>query len=501
MSRFFAVAVLLLMLSCEKERTVLPDSDISFEFPEYARYFELEMPLHDPAFGVTVPERCSSWLRAEASSDGSGDATIRFQMKENLTDSGREAIVMVGDSISVSIHQTGAGMKGALRKGLTALYNALDGEHWSENYGWESGMSVMEWYGVEPSSSVVADLFGEKETVYYGTSDEWRLNLDDNRLRGIVPDGFWEACHHFSEISMRGAELEGTVLSDRLWHDGLRRVCFRDTGIEGKLTDAIANAPGLETVDFQSCKLSGSLPENLGSLSGLTELKLGANFGLSGTLHDSFYDLSSLEWFSIGCTRIGGVLSREIGRLKNLRYFCISFCEFEGRIPEELGMIPGIGVLCEGNYFTELPEFIRYRGFQNEWIVTGGITPDWVPFFQRDRKDGRPEDLYSMGQYGIVYNYDYCHLLPLPLWARIRYGLLRWDMFHSYEDLISPEYPSADDLQYPADEYYYDGEHWRHPALEYPAGEYYFDGSEWLHDASCPWDKEYEPAKEDTGTW
>ena len=76
------------------------------------------------------------------------------------------------------------------------------------------------------------------------------------------------------------------------------------------------------------------------------------------------------------------------------------------------------------------------------------------------------------------------------MWARIKYGIFCWNMCRDGE-FKNPEFPDADDLQYPATEYYYDGSSWRHPKLEYPAREYWFNGSSWVHDAACPWDREY----------
>ena len=204
-------------------------------------------------------------------------------------------------------------------------------------------------------------------------------------------------------------------------------------------------------------------------------------------------------------------MSSDIARLVNLESFDISGCEFKGTIPEEFGNLNKLAVYeFNGNYFSSIPQFVRYRGYNSrpykQWIGSAGF-PLGVPFYQRQVSDGRPEnyivivkDAFEMSDImvngqplmrpGYYVDYEKCRMAPLPVWANVKYGIFSWISYHDGAAKF-PEYPYADDLQYSADDYYYDGREWRHPNLEYPAREYFYDGRQWVHDSSCPWDKEY----------
>lgn len=515
----------------------------SFSFLEYERYFEVGMENADKSVAVMVPPECASWLQATVSTvnlNGKDKTTVCFLLSENPGNEARSAMVTVSREgghreLYVNVSQIGSQMDGSFKKGLLAFYEALNGAQWNCNDNWGSDAPLFEWYGIKSCSVSTKALFGDDGFAYFGTDDRWILDLSANNMRGTVPEEFWKVCHCFSSIRISGEYLPTSTFPDYVWNENLSALDLSMSFMKVSLSSAIARAVNLESLLLQACTIEGGLPSELSTLSHLWELncrecsltgELPKNIGnlqsleicyfdhnmdLGGVLPSSFYNLANLRSFDIGSTQIGGKLSPDIARLSRLEDFNISGCEFEGTIPEEFGQLEKIvSYDFQGNYFTAIPQFVRYIGFNSkefrQWVGSAGF-PLGVPYYQRDRKAGRPKDYIvvvpDVSQWpeilvdgqplkrpGYYVDYDKCNLFKMPKWANIKYGISNWNTYRDGEAKF-PEYPYADDLQYPADEYYYDGKDWRHPKLEHPAREYWFNGTDWVHDPSCPWDREY----------
>lgn len=531
-------------VSLIKEEFKFADGTVekTFSFREYERYFEVGMSRADKSVEVSVPKD-APWLQACVSNvnvDGVDQTTLCFLLAENIGSNARHTTVTVSKEgihreMKIDVSQIGSEMEGSLKRGLTAFYNSLNGANWNHNENWCSDKQMFDWYGITASMVASRALFGGDGFVYFGTDDKWILDLEANNMRGEIPMEFWQACPCFEFITIAGEYLPTSSLSDLVWHEGLVKLDLTMTFMKTPLTPAIANAKNLQTLNLQCCSIPGTIPEEITGLSHLREvnlrecgltgtlpfslgnlqeleiLLLDHNMNLGGTLPSGFYQLHSLRSFDIGSTQIGGSLSPDIKHLDNLEDFYISGCEFEGTIPEEFGQLENLTAYdFQGNYFTRIPQFVRYIGFNSkeykQWVGSAGF-PLGVPYYQRNKKDGRPEnyivtvpnafvipdiivDGKPLPRAGYYVDYDKCYLMPLPEWAHIKYGIYTWNMCRDGE-FKEPVYPYADDLQYPANEYYFDGKDWRHRNLEYPAREYYYNGSSWVHDASCPWDKEH----------
>lgn len=85
-----------------------------------------------------------------------------------------------------------------------------------------------------------------------------------------------------------------------------------------------------------SSNVVGELPEELWSLTYLTNLNLGQNY-LTGTLPPSIGTLTRLQYLSIGINALSGELPKELGLLLDLRSLAIGTSNFSGSLPPELG--------------------------------------------------------------------------------------------------------------------------------------------------------------------
>lgn len=233
---------------------------------------------------------------------------------------------------------------------------------------------------------------------------------------------------------------------------------------------------GLWCVDFYNAgieNVEGTIPESFWHRD-IKRINFQGCSALSGKMPERFYEMLGLEYLNLSYTGIGGVLSPEIGRLKKLYLLNLDYCEFEGVIPEEIGTLDLDWCSMRGNYFESFPEFFRYRPtYHRAWDCGRGTD---YPCIQRDKKSGA------------------LYFLPMPYWMAVKFNKELTARVSGYDKVFwllagtdYKKYPAALDLQYPADEYYYDGRDWRHPKYEHPARDYWFDGAGWTYEPGNPW--------------
>ncbi|XP_062158089.1 probable LRR receptor-like serine/threonine-protein kinase At1g56140 [Alnus glutinosa] len=127
----------------------------------------------------------------------------------------------------------------------------------------------------------------------------------------------------------------------------------------------------------------GVIPEELWTLTFLTNLNLGQNY-LTGNLSASIRNLTRMQYLSIGINALSGELPKELGELTNLISLSFSSNNFSGSLPSELGNL----VNLEQIYFDssgvsgEIPStFAKLRNLQTVWAsdteLTGRI-PDFI---------------------------------------------------------------------------------------------------------------------------
>lgn len=86
---------------------------------------------------------------------------------------------------------------------------------------------------------------------------------------------------------------------------------------------------------LQANNLVGSIPSNVGILTGLEHFDVGVN-DLIGTLPDVTGQLTNLKRFDVAVNDLTGTLPDSIGKWTNLVTFAISANEFTGVIPESI---------------------------------------------------------------------------------------------------------------------------------------------------------------------
>ena len=140
------------------------------------------------------------------------------------------------------------------RAALVALYNATDGDNWTNNTNWLSDKPLGEWHGISTNAQGRVD----------------SLVLFGNQLSGAIPP-----------------ELGNLT--------NLKVLGLHDNQLSGTIPPEIGNLSQLEVLFLASNRLSGAIPSQIGDLSNLLALFLHDN-QLSGPIPVSFGRLDELEY-------------------------------------------------------------------------------------------------------------------------------------------------------------------------------------------------------------
>ena len=159
-----------------------------------------------------------------------------------------------------SVHNLGLPRCGQM-SALVALYNATDGDNWTNNMNWLSAKPISEWHGVttyQDYEVVILELDDDNQGV--ATDRNYKvvgLELDDNNLRGQIPP-----------------ELDGLASLERLHLFGNR--------LSGDIPTELGNLPNLESLSLGGNRLSGCLPDGLSYVPRIDISALGVPFCGSG---------------------------------------------------------------------------------------------------------------------------------------------------------------------------------------------------------------------------
>lgn len=513
--------------------------DKDYHFMEYERYFRLSLNDRYEYVNVSVPAEIQGWLQVtKVGSEGKNEYS--FHLTENPGNTEREGKVVfsvqeqkvhgASAEVSVTIRQLGSKMKGSMAQGLTALYNATQERGWKNSTNWGSDKPVIEWYGLTPARSFCGE---DGRIVYYGDDELWDLVLFGNRVKGTIPDDFWNICYAFRKLDFSAnynndvpstdftceRYLVGNTIPETIWNPNLQYIDFRDCGISVRMTSAVQNATNLQWINFRGCdfggnalpseitslkhlkvldlgnsNVSGTIPSNIGDLTELIELSYYMDEKIEGPIPDSFYTLKNLKKAGFSYTKVSGTISPKIGNLTSLEQFDVCATQMEGRIPEEFGLCKNLwNVYFSLSHFTNVPELFRYwpcyNGGWDGWAEHSSVGAEQFSsgYFWNWRED---KSFSPANNTQAMQHYVW---LSVPKWEKERYALISWtkrELFAVDNPEYNPVYPYAKDLQYPANEYYYDAnlKVWTHPAYNGKAAKHYHvvNGA-WTYDENFDW--------------
>ena len=210
------------------------------------------------------------------------------------------------------------------RAALVALYNATDGDNWTDKENWLSDEPLGEWRGVT-------------------TDDEGRvieLRLWENNMIGEIPTELGDLSE-LTTLGLQVNQLTGEIPPELGNLSNLRELYLWENELSGEIPSELGNLSSLTVLDLPGNELSGEIPAELGSLSNLTVLFLSRN-QLRGEIPSELGNLSSLVELELYGNQLTGEIPSELGDLSNLTILSLSRNQLRGEIPTELSNLSSL---------------------------------------------------------------------------------------------------------------------------------------------------------------
>ena len=174
-----------------------------------------------------------------------------------------------------------------------------------------------------------------------------------------------------------GEEIAPGGISDRV--GGIE---LYGRGLAGTLPPQLGELTGLEELSTQFNSLSGEIPSELGNLVDLEVLSLSEN-QLSGEIPTELGNLVKLSRLSLERNQLSGEIPPELGGMTNLRELSVSENQLSGSIPPELGSLVNLERLdmfdnsLSGEIPAELGNLIKLAHLSlRETQLSGSIPPE-----------------------------------------------------------------------------------------------------------------------------
>ena len=151
--------------------------------------------------------------------------------------------------------------------------------------------------------------------------------------------------------------------------------------LTGSIPVGVILLSDLTELNLSRNQLSGSIPTVLGDLSNLTRLELGGN-QLTGSIPTHLAALTNLEEIHLYSNQLSGAIPSELGRLSNLTTLHLTDNELTGVIPSELGQLSNLTSLwLESNQLSgAIPAELGDLSNLSRFIVSsnqlGGVIPE-----------------------------------------------------------------------------------------------------------------------------
>ena len=130
------------------------------------------------------------------------------------------------------------------------------------------------------------------------------------------------------------------------------RLTLRYNSLSGSIPKEIGNLTGLSVLDLSHNRLTGPIPKEVGNLTGLSFLFLAFN-ELSGPIPIEVGNLTNLWVLALGQNQLSGPIPEEIGNITYLADLRLSGNQLSGPIPEGIGNLTYLNSLnLGGNQLT-----------------------------------------------------------------------------------------------------------------------------------------------------
>ncbi len=259
------------------------------------------------------------------------------------------------------------------REALIALYNATDGENWTNRTNWRNSIdsdfnppgTECGWYGVSCFN--------------YEPKHVRSINLARNNLSGSIPAELANLTE-LRFLNLSENTLAGAVFAHLGSVSSLTTLVLRDCGLTGGFPVELISLPILWSLDLSSNDFSGPLPVELSQMRKLAFLELGWN-RFSGSIPLEIGDMDSLSSLDLRSNQMTGPIPWSIQYLSSLSQLLLSYNQFSGPIPPEIGTFSRLHtiVLDDNSFSGSIPPEIGNLTGLRKLSVRGNLFSGAIP--------------------------------------------------------------------------------------------------------------------------
>lgn len=245
------------------------------------------------------------------------------------------------------------------RAALVALYNATDGDNWTNNMNWCSSEPLSTWYGISVNSQgqVIA------------------IELSNNNLNGTIPQSIG-VFKELLTLDMNLNNLSGTIPSSIGNLTNLRQLRIYNNSLSGSLPVELENLQNLTIIELDGNNLSGEIPYGIFNNTNLQTIYLSSN-ELTGGIPSNIANATSLYYLYLGYNKLSGEIPVSFGNATQLRNVDLSNNELTGSIPASLGNLTNLEGLYLGNnnLYGEIPvSLCNLSNLRSMYLHHNGLT-------------------------------------------------------------------------------------------------------------------------------
>ena len=200
--------------------------------------------------------------------------------------------------------------------------------------------------------ALVADcdtLLAVRDTLAGNGTLNWSASTPITRWDGIEVSG---TPQRITVLYLVRQRLTGIIPPELGSLTGLDQLTLIENQLTGPIPFELGNLANLRGLHLFSNRLTGSIPTELGRLTNLQGLGLYDN-RLTGSIPSQLADVTNLGALHVETNQLTGPIPPELGRLANLQWLTLHDNQLTGEVPDELGRLTKLEQLwLGGNQFT-----------------------------------------------------------------------------------------------------------------------------------------------------
>ncbi len=183
-----------------------------------------------------------------------------------------------------------------------------------------------------PDREALVALYNATGGANWTNNDGWLTDAPIGQWHGATTD----ASGRVTRLDLADNQLTGSIPDELGSLSSLEVLDLNDNQLTGEIPTSLGSIANLVQLQITGNQLTGTIPAELGSLANLTILALGGN-QLTGTIPTWLGNLTNLEELYLWENELTGTIPTELGSLAKLKELWLSENRLTGEIPAELG--------------------------------------------------------------------------------------------------------------------------------------------------------------------